>query len=162
MPTSNSLVVADTGPLIALARIALLEMLPLLFSQVLITPMVLEECEAKPDRGEGGLIRAAVEAGLLQLLSPSEPLPEWRIDPGETSAIALALEKHAGVLMDDKAGRNVARQQGLAVIGTAGVLVLAKRRGLLAGVRPYLNALVASGYFLGANVIADALLSANE
>lgn len=162
MPTSNRLVVADAGPLIALARLDLLELLPALFQQVFLTPTVLKECEAKPDRGEGVVIRAGVDSGCLELLAPREALPIWGIDPGETSAIALALEKSAGVLMDDKAGRNVAKLLGMPVIGTAGVLVLAKRRGRLVGVRSHLETLLATGYFLGPNVVADALRMADE
>ncbi len=162
MPTSNRLVVADTGPLIALARLELLELLPALFHRVFLTPIVLVECEAKPDCGEGARIRGAVDAGRLELLSPHEALPVWGLDPGESSAIALALEQNTGVLMDDKAGRSVAMQLGVKVIGTAGVLVLAKRRGRLASVRSHLDALIASGYFLGANVVAQALRMAQE
>lgn len=162
MPTSNRLVVADAGPLIALARLELLELLPTLFQRVFVTPTVLMECEAKPDRGEGGVIRASLVAGCLELLAPREALPIWGVDPGETSAIALALEKNAGVLMDDKAGRNVAKSLGVSVIGTAGVLILAKRRGRLVEVRSHLETLLASGYFLGANVVADALRIAGE
>lgn len=162
MPASNRLVVADAGPLIALARLDLLELLPALFSQVFLTPTVLNECEAKPDCAEGMRIRAAVDMGLLELLAPREALPIWGIDQGETSAIALALEQGAGVLMDDKVGRRVATQLGVKSLGTAGVLVLAKRRGRLASVRSHLEALIASGYFLGANVVSEAMRMAGE
>ncbi len=129
---------ADTGPLIALARLELLELLPALFQQVFLTPTVLAECEAKPDGGEGARIRAAVDMGRLELLAPREALPIWGIDPSETSGIALALEQNAGVL------------------------VLAKRRGRLVGVRSHLEALIASGYFLGANVVSEAMRMAGE
>lgn len=162
MPPSNKRVVADTGPLIAFARLELLEVLTGLFRQVSLTPTVLMECEAKPDRGEGAVIRGAVDARRLLLLAPNADPPAWGIDPGETSAIALALEHGAGVLMDDKAGRNVALRLGLPAIGTAGVLVLAKRKGLVVSVRSSLEALIASGYYLGENVVAEALRMAAE
>lgn len=162
MPPSNKLVVADTGPLLALARRELLVLLPGLFRRVLLTPVVLGECEAKPDCGEGMAIRRAVEDGHIELAERHEALPVWGIDAGETSAIALALEKGAAVLMDDKAGRSVAKHLGVTVIGTAGLLVLAKRRGLLTSVRDHLDALMASDYFLGENVVADALRMAGE
>ena len=55
----NKLVVADAGPLIALARLGSLALLPGLFSQALVTPQVLAECEARHDRDEG----AAVQIG---------------------------------------------------------------------------------------------------
>lgn len=158
----NRLVVADTGPLIALARIGRLDLLPTLFQQVLLTPTILDECEAKPDRGEGREIRAALASQGFQLQTPDATLPVLGIDPGETSAIALAQQLGAGVLMDDKAGRTVAKRIGIAVIGTVGVLVLAKRLGLLPKVRPLLDALIESGYFLGPDIVNEALRIAGE
>ena len=158
----NRLIVADTGPLIALARVEQLDVLPALFQRVLLTPIVLAECEARPDRGEGHHIRAALEAGCFALQAPRDALPELGIDPGETSALALALEHSASVLMDDKAGRSVARQLGVSVIGTVGVLVLAKRRGLLSRLHPLLESPMASGYFLTPNQVNEALRLAGE
>jgi predicted nucleic acid-binding protein len=55
-----------------------------------------------------------------------------RLDPGESQAIHLAKQKHADLLlMDEKLGVRVAREQGLAVTGTLGVLLQAARRGLV-------------------------------
>lgn len=156
------LIVADTGPLIALARIEQLDLLSALFQQVLLTPTVLAECEARPDRGEGRAIRHALTAGRFELLAPRDALPVLGLDPGETSALALALEHDAGVLMDDKAGRAVARRLGIAVIGSVGVLVLAKRNGLLPDVRPLLEALIEGGYFLAPDIVNEALRLADE
>lgn len=161
-PALRRLIVADTGPLIALARVEQLGLLTALFERVLLTPTVLAECEARPDRGEGREIRAALEAGHITLLAPRVTLPVTNLDAGESSALALALEQGAGVLMDDKAGRGVARQLSIAVIGTVGVLLLAKRKGLLENVRPQLEALIASGYFLGPGLIDHALRLAGE
>lgn len=158
----NRLIVADTGPLIALARVEQLDVLPALFQQVWLTPTVLAECEARPDRGEGRHIRATLEAGRFALLAPRDALPALGIDPGETSALALALEQSAGVLMDDKAGRSVAQKLGVAVIGTVGVLVLAKRRSLLPRLRPLLESLIASGYFLTPDLVSEALRLVGE
>lgn len=156
------LIVADTSPLLALARIEQLGLLSALFEQVLLTPTVLAECEARPDRGEGRAIRDALAAGHFELLAPRDALPVLGIDPGETSALALALEHGAGVLMDDKAGRAVARRVGVAVIGSVGVLVLAKRNGLLPRVRPLLEALVEGGYFLAPEIVEEGARLADE
>jgi predicted nucleic acid-binding protein len=55
-----------------------------------------------------------------------------RLDPGEREAIQLAKHEHADLLlMDEKLGVRVAREQGLAVTGTLGVLVQAARRRLI-------------------------------
>ncbi|MGF1545919.1 MAG: DUF3368 domain-containing protein [Thiotrichales bacterium] len=161
-PTSNKRVAADTGPLIALARVRLLDLLPALFERVVLPPMVLSECVARPDRGEGELVRAAIDAGWLEVLAPRGEPPVWGIDPGETSALLLAQETGARLLIDDKAGRSVANRLGVVVIGSVGVLVLAKRRGLLTSVRPALDHLSASGYYLSESVVADTLRLAGE
>lgn len=155
-------VVADTGPLIALARLELLALPSALFQGVLLTPMVLSECMAKPDKGEGALIKAALDAGLFQLAEAPDADPDWTIDAGEASSIALAVEQGIGVLIDDKAGRNLARHLDYPIIGTAGLLALAKRKGHLALVHPYLAALTESGYFLGDDVVASVLRLAGE
>ena len=156
------LIVADTGPLLALARIEQLGLLSSLFQPVLLTPTVLAECEARPDRGEGRAIRDVLVPGHFELRAPRDALPVLGIDPGETSALALALEHGAGVLMDDKAGRAVARRLGVAVIGSAGVLLLAKRKDLLPQVGPLLEALVEGGYSLAPDIVEEALRIAGE
>lgn len=158
----TKLVVADAVPLIALARLGSLALFPALFHQALVTPQVLAECEARHDRDEGAVVRTAIQSGNLRLQEPQKPLPGWGVGPGESSAIALALETGAGVLMDDRAGRHVARSLGLDVIGTAGLLVLAKRRGQISNVRGHLEFLVDSGYFLGPQVVAEVLRLAGE
>ena len=55
-----------------------------------------------------------------------------RLDPGERQAIQLATREHADLLlMDERLGVRIAREQGLAVTGTLGVLLQAARRGLV-------------------------------
>ena len=55
-----------------------------------------------------------------------------RLDPGERQAIQLAQQEHADLLlMDEKLGVRIAREQGLAVTGTLGVLLQAGSRGLV-------------------------------
>lgn len=64
------------------------------------------------------------------------------LDPGETAALALAVEIHAdAILVDERRGRAVAIQLGLRTIGILGPLVQAKSAGLLPAVEPVLDAL---------------------
>ena len=64
------------------------------------------------------------------------------LDPGETEAVALALDLKAEIiLLDELRGRAVARQLGLHAIGTLGVLIEAKRRGLVPSFRDELQRL---------------------
>jgi predicted nucleic acid-binding protein len=62
---------------------------------------------------------------------------------GESEAIALALERNIqGILLDDKQAREIADELGLKVIGTLGLLILAKRKGFLTEVRPIMTQII--------------------
>ncbi len=162
MKPSVKVVIADSGPLIALARLELLEILPKVFESILVPGTVVVECTAREEYPEGALIQSAIDNGWITLTEdPATPSP-WNLDAGETGAIAIALEQGAGVLMDDQAGRRVAQRLGLHVIGTAGVLVLAKRRDLVVAVRPHLEALAGSGYFLSEPLMKTVLRLSGE
>lgn len=156
-------VVADTGPLIALARVDGLRLLPHVFTVVWVTPEVVDECLVKPDRPEGVAIRAALQADLLRLTPAPHGFNERQgLGPGESSAIALAIRETAAVLVDDRLARRVATEAGLRTIGSLGVLIACKRRGQLGSIRPALMTLLATGYFLSGSVIEEALRLAGE
>lgn len=86
------------------------------------------------------------------------------IDEGERQAISLAISvgSEALLILDDKAGRTVAKQLGVRVTGTVGLLLLAKERKLIAPVTECLKALRAKGYWLSDEIIAVAICEAGE
>ena len=89
------------------------------------------------------------------------------VDPGERSSIALALQLQAAgrselLIVDDRCGRAEARSQGLAILGTAVVLVLAKEQTLIPASAPLLAALRDQGYFLSDALVAAVLDQAGE
>lgn len=161
-PLGAELVVSDAGPLIALGRLDPLGLLHALFTQVQVPDAVLAECMVRPDQADTRRLLAALEAGWLlrctavPLTGPSE------LDLGERAAIGLALDIGAILLADDLAAREFARSQGLTVIGTLGVLAVARRRGLIDHLAPLIERLRASGQRLSHAAIADALAMAGE
>ena len=162
MPSSaHKVVVSDAGPLIALGRLDLLSLLPALFAQVQVLQAVLSECMARPQNADATRIRLAVDQQWLTLCDAT-PITMQGLDLGERAAIARALEIGAGLLADDRAARQHAAALGLVVIGTLGVLVLAKRAGHVAAVRPLVDALRTSGQRLGPAAVAQALGAAQE
>ena len=86
------------------------------------------------------------------------------LDAGEAEAIALAVESNANlILLDERLGRRAAHRLGLTVVGTLGVLIAAKDRGLLAAVRPVLDALRAdAGFWITDELYNAVLKAANE
>ena len=82
---------------------------------------------------------------------------------GEREAITLSLEIHAArTILDDEPARRLARQLGLSVIGTLGILLAAKRRGLLNAIRPHLDDLLRTSFFVGPELYERLLLVAGE
>lgn len=81
---------------------------------------------------------------------------------GESAVIRLGLALPAPVLMDDRAGRAVAHNLRIDVVGSAGVLLAAKRRGLLTGVAPVIDEFRANGYHLSANLVEAVLARPGE
>ena len=160
----RKLVVADAGPLIAFARLRQLELLAQMFDSVLVTDEVAHECTCRSDFAESSTIAAALQSQVLQrCVAPTSHFElALHVDVGEASAIAAALALGCGVLMDDKAGRRMARNFGVATIGTVGLLVLAKQKKHLVAIKPLLDELTRSGYFLGDSLIASALTAAGE
>lgn len=135
-------VVSDTSPIIALQRIRSLDLLSKLYgNEILIPPGVADELE------DEGRMRVA-DHSFLRIVTNSSVLEmPPKLHRGEREAIALAAS-HPGclLLMDERDGRRLAATMGIVVIGTGGVLVDAKRAGLIPSGSPVLEALIASGF----------------
>jgi len=147
------LIVADAGPLIGLARIDRLSILKDLYHEVLIPAKVAGELGLTQGRPGSRLLSTALAEGWLCIHPPRERDElkglELLLDPGEAEAILMA-EEHPGVplLIDERRGRSVARSRRLPVIGTGGILLLAKQHHLIERVLPVLDRLAAAGYRL--------------
>lgn len=126
-------VVADTSPLNYLVQINFDHVLPALYERVFVPSAVLEELGHPRAVATVREWLTHVPSWLVvqQVAEVSDPQLA-RLDPGERQAIQLAKREHADlVLMDEKLGVRIAREQGLAVTGTLGILLQAARRGLV-------------------------------
>ncbi len=141
-------VVADSGPLIALAWLNLLHLPATLCGKVITTRTVREECLLHPDKAGANDLAQAFDAGWVEVVpDPAIPVSVDAVllDPGERSAIALALELHARLLIDELRGRRLAGALGIPMIGVCGLLLLAKQRKEVAAVAPLLERLRSQG-----------------
>jgi hypothetical protein len=144
-----------------LARLDVLSVLNVLFAEVQVPVEVIAECMARPANADALRIQSALQHGLLLPCTPT-PLDLPGLDAGECAAISRALEIGAAVLMDERAARAQAAAIGLAVTGTLGVLVRARRRGLVGPLAPMIATLRASGQRLSLQVVAQALSDVGE
>ena len=122
------IVVPDAGPLIYLAGVGRLELLKTLFARVVVPKVVYDEVVVA---GAGLLGAAEVAAAAWSEVEDADVEPSLAVllDAGEAAAIPLAGRLGATLLCDDADARAIARQRGLAVVGTLGVLLRAKRAG---------------------------------
>lgn len=157
--------VINAGPLVALSLIGRLDLLPTLFAECWVPQAVFNEV-AVAGIGKPGAIALQSPEWLARVrLSPvPDPLLVMQLDAGEAEVISLARQlSPCFAVIDERRGRRIAQEvYGLAVKGTAGVLVEAKRRNLISDVRPMLLSLREAGYFISQNVIAAACVAAGE
>lgn len=141
-------VVCNASPLILLAKIQRLDLLTQLYGEVLIPSSVLSEIEASPGK-EAGQIQARLRSRKFQHHETTRLALEGvpvDLGLGEREVVALALETKADlVILDDQQGRRVAREKGLSVTGTVGVLIEAREQSMIPSVRRELDRLIEAG-----------------
>jgi predicted nucleic acid-binding protein len=86
-----------------------------------------------------------------------------KIDPGEASALALAHEINADlVILDDRDARKFALQIGIEIKGTLGLLVMAKQGGVITSIRPFLEKVGQTNFRVAAFLIEQAIRDSGE
>lgn len=147
-------IISDTSCLILLDKIGELHLLQKLFKTIYITQVVAGEFGSNlPD--------------WIFIKNPQDQtnqrVLETTVDKGEASAIALALEQQDCLLIiDELKGRRLARQLGLTITGTLGVLAEAKRSGHIALLKPVLNKVKQTDFRLSEQLEAAVLRLAGE
>lgn len=153
-------VVADTTPLIILAGVGLLDLLPRLYGEIWIPEAVRDEYDAGRRRSEPPL--DALPWVVVKPIHIEHPALSG-LGPGEAAAVSLALGSRArAVVLDEKSGRRVAGELGLPVVGTLALLLRAKRQGMLSSVGPVLEAMTAQGRYVSDRLRSDVLRAADE
>lgn len=148
-------VLADASVIIALDQIEHLFLLEKLFGEIVIPPAVAREVAtiALPSWIRTVALPAAIDPRVVAA----------RLDPGETDVISLALAiRFDRVILDDARARTLALSLGLPVVGTAGLVLAAKRAGLVEAVRPLLDQLRAKGFWLHDDVYKAIVNAARE
>ena len=160
------LVVSNTSPLINLAMIGELDLLRKLYEVVYIPQAVFDEIVIK---GEGQIGAEEIKnSEWIKVLPVQNRLLVkslfLQLDIGESEAIVLAIEHSANlVLLDEKRGRNIASEFNLRPFGLLGVLVQAKKLGLILEIKPLIDKLRhVAGFWIDNKLYQAVLNSVNE
>jgi predicted nucleic acid-binding protein len=156
--------VVNASPLIFLSRAGLIDLLTLTGATVFIPVPVADEIR----RGEPGNAAAvALDATPWLQVKPAVAIPPviaaWDLGVGESSVLAHALQNPgAEAIIDDLAGRRCAAAIGVPVRGTLGLVLIAKRRGVIPAARSVLDHLRQTGMYLSDRVLNAALAEVGE
>ena len=149
-------IVSNTTPLISLMKISELEILKKLYSEIFIPQAVYKEIEAGKNKEfyqDLSKIKWIKIKSIKDKLSVNYFLD---LDAGEAEAIVLASELGADkIVLDEKLGRFYAKHAGLKVTGTIGVLVKAKRVGLIKELKPLLIELTQKEVWISEKLIFE-------
>jgi predicted nucleic acid-binding protein len=161
-------VVSNTSPLSNLAIIGRLPLVWEQFGAVIIPEAVSTELARRAYPHALDALSEARGNSLLTTVSIRESaaadLLSAQLDRGEAEAIALATQVKADwLLIDERAGRLIARRTGLRITGVLGILIRAKTHGRLALVKPELEALRSEArFFVGNNLEREVLAAVGE
>lgn len=169
-PMLKGRIVSNTGPIIALMITGKLGILKEIFDEVIIPYEVHQELlKGKSVKDFVNLMRITVYGKekwikVQKLQTSLNPALRGMLDVGEASVIQLASDvKTDFVLIDERKARRIARSMyGLKVVGTARILVEAKRKGIVETVKDLLDEMRAGGYWIGDNIIQRILREAGE
>lgn len=146
--------VYDASPLIVFHQVGQLDLLRALFDHAYVPTAVAGEVAPSV-----GVLPSWIEVHPVFTSPAISPL----LHAGERAAISLAVQLGADfVILDDLAGRKAAERMGLAATGSLGLLVRAKRDGVIREVNPLMDAMIAAGLFVSDALYRQILSIAGE
>jgi predicted nucleic acid-binding protein len=162
---AHAVVLSDASPLIALALIDRLNLLHSLFGEVLITEVVKGEVLVGGDKPGETAIAAAIEASWIRVIADQWLEPQFPdLDEGEASTLRAAMQIGVPclVLIDERVGRATARELGIPLSGTLGLIVQARKRGLIPSARAAFEQLLERDFRVATEMIREALAQVGE
>jgi Predicted nucleic acid-binding protein, contains PIN domain len=156
------ILIADASALIALAACDGLQLLDAIFGDVWVPDMVSHEVSTM-DKPYAERLQPYLQGKIRNVSMQNYVYLDAYADAGETAAMLLYKEMQADyLLIDDKRGRKVAAINQINTIGSLGVLLLAKRAGLIPSIVPLLEQIGASPVFISKALIQTVLELAGE
>lgn len=160
--------VSDTSPILGLAVIGRLALLREQFGEIYIPLAVLEELKTETNfRGVSAVQEALQDGWIISHEAQNKPLVQSlsvELNQGESEAIALATDMGVKIIvMDERLGRDRARNLGLQTIGVLGILLTAKKQGKIASLAESMTALRNEiGFFISDELYRQILKQAGE
>ncbi len=156
--------VVNASPIIYLARTDFFDLLQVAATEVLVPAAVADEILVRgPDDPTARALSETPWIRRVDDLQIPVSVLAWDLGPGESAVIAWALA-HPGCLavIDDLEGRRCAETHRIRLRGTLGLVLRAKRQGVIPNARPVLERLRAAGMYLSSQLVDMALAEVGE
>lgn len=157
---SAKLIVADAGPLIALAIAGVLPLCIDMLGGLAVPEAVLQECTADPYAPGAAVIEQLNTAHTFEVIpqaafTPLDTALAQGLGTGEIAVLSYAAEHHLLALIDERRARRVAQHLKIAVIGSGTLLAQLKRQGLIGSIETVFDAWQKHGYFVSEKIKDD-------
>ncbi len=151
-------VVSNTTPIISLLKLSKLEILKELYSEVSIPFAVFQEIEAGKNKSYYQDLTKLSWINIHKIQEVNTLKYFLDLDAGEAEAIVLATEIGADlIIIDEKIARYHAIHADLKVTGTIGILIKAKKQGLVSSLKPLLYELTEKNVWISEKLIVEIL-----
>ena len=143
------ILIADSSALVALSVCDSLDLLDALFGEVKVPQAVFDEVSVN-HKPESAVLERYLQGKVESVDTEKYVYLDAYADAGETEAMLLYKQMSADwLLIDDKRGRKIAAVNHINTIGSLGVLLSAKKRGLISAVKPNIDQIVESEVYIG-------------
>ncbi len=167
MQGARDIIVADAGPLTALALGAVLPQAVAILGSLLVPQSVLDECVADITAAGAATINALAQSAALRLIAHGDtaPLDEAfarGLGFGEAAVLSYAKAHSHTALIDERRTRRIAANMRVPVIGTGAVVLALKMQERITSVPPVMAAWRSHGYYLSEAVATEVVRRAKE
>jgi predicted nucleic acid-binding protein len=154
--------VINASPLILLGKMNQLDLFLKLASRHIVPAAVIQEISAGVgDISTNKTVEWATRFAAPDIVVPTSVL-NWDIGAGESQVLAHCLATNSKAILDDGAARAAAKAHDVNFFGSLGIILQAKKKGIILAARPLIDELVNSGSYLSAAVISEALRKVGE
>ena len=162
MPSEKAVI--NASPFILLCKSGLAEILPKLFTETYMPEAVSDEIIRGDDSASQELLDYRKNWLKVFPAKTVEDVLVWNLGNGETEVLSFACENKTKytALIDDRAARKCAETLNIKTLGTGGILILAKKRGLLENVSVELKKLQSAGLWISDEIVNTILKQAGE
>lgn len=155
--------VINASPLILLGKLGRTELLEQLAKQIIVPQAVLREVTAgrTADAGIGDTLAWARNRAVEDVLVPKS-ICGWDLGAGESQVLAHCILGRYRAVLDDGEARAAAKVHSVPIVGSLGVILRARKAGLISAARPLVEQLAESGSYLSTELIRQALIKVGE